>query len=132
MKASSTQYMAAALLASALMGCAPAIHFRSHDKAGGDESAPPTEMITEQLIVAERQQHREVAHQGLDELLVPNPPPYVIGSGENQEDGRSLMRAFGIARALHSPPFRSVYVGRDGVTHVWKVDAPSPSIAKGQ
>jgi Dolichyl-phosphate-mannose-protein mannosyltransferase len=57
---------------------------------------------------------------------------YVIGSGENQEDGRSLMRAFGIARALHSPPFRSVYVGRDGVTHVWKVEAPPPSIAKGQ
>ena len=57
---------------------------------------------------------------------------YVIGSGENQEDGRGLMRAFGIARALHSPPFHSVYVGRDGLTHVWKVDAPPPSIAKGQ
>jgi len=57
---------------------------------------------------------------------------YVIGSGENQEDGRSLMRALGIARALDSPPFRSVYVGRDGVTRVWKVDAPLPSVAKGQ
>ena len=57
---------------------------------------------------------------------------YVIGSGENQEDGRSLMRALGIAQALDSPPFRSVYVGRDGVTHVWKVDAPLPSVAKGQ
>ena len=57
---------------------------------------------------------------------------YVIGSGENQEDGRSLMRALGIAQALDSPPFRSVYVGRDGVTRVWKVDAPLPSVAKGQ
>jgi len=57
---------------------------------------------------------------------------YVIGSGENQEDGRSLMRAFGIAQALHSPPFRSVYVGRDGLTRVWKVDAPVPSVAKEQ
>jgi hypothetical protein len=55
---------------------------------------------------------------------------YVIGSGENQEDGRSLMRAFGIAKALQSPPFHSVFVGRDGLTRVWKVDAPSPSIAR--
>ena len=82
MKASSTQYMAAALLALALVGCAPTIHFRSQDKAGANEPAPPTEMITEQLIVAERQQHQDVAHQGLDELLVPNPPPYAIGSGD--------------------------------------------------
>jgi hypothetical protein len=57
---------------------------------------------------------------------------YVIGSGENQEDGRGLMRAFGIAQALHSPPFHCVYVGRDGVTQVWKVDAPSPTVARGR
>ena len=57
---------------------------------------------------------------------------YVIGSGENQEDGRALMRAFGISQALQSPPFHSVFVGRDGVTHVWKVDAPPPSVARGR
>ncbi len=55
---------------------------------------------------------------------------YVIGSGENQEDGRGLMRALGISQALHSPPFRPVYLGRDGVTRVWKVDAPPPDLAK--
>jgi hypothetical protein len=57
---------------------------------------------------------------------------YVIGSGENQEDGRGLMRGFGIAQALHSPPFHCVYVGRDGLTQVWKVDAPPPNVARGQ
>ena len=57
---------------------------------------------------------------------------YVIGSGENHEDGRSLMRGFGIAQALQSPPFQPVYLGRDGVTRVWKVDAPPPSMAKGR
>ncbi len=82
MKASSKQFLAAASLALALVGCAPAIQFRSQDKAGGDTSPPPTEMITEQLITAERQQHQDVANQGLDELLVPNPPPYKIGSGD--------------------------------------------------
>lgn len=56
---------------------------------------------------------------------------YVIGSGENQEDGRGLMRAFGISQALESPPFHSIYVGRDGLTRVWKVDAP-PSVARGR
>jgi Dolichyl-phosphate-mannose-protein mannosyltransferase len=57
---------------------------------------------------------------------------YVIGSGENQEDGRSLMRAFGISQALQSPLFRPVYLGRDGLTRVWKVDAPPPTMAKGR
>jgi Dolichyl-phosphate-mannose-protein mannosyltransferase len=57
---------------------------------------------------------------------------YVIGSGENQEDGRSLMRAFGISQALQSPPFRLVYRGRDGFTEVWQVDAPSPTVSSGR
>jgi hypothetical protein len=57
---------------------------------------------------------------------------YVIGSGENQGDGRGLMRGLGIAQILKSPAFRSIYVGRDGLTRVWKVDAPPPSVAKGQ
>jgi hypothetical protein len=57
---------------------------------------------------------------------------YVIGSGENQEDGRSLMRAFGIAEALQSPRFQLIYRGRDGFTRVWKVDPPSPAVAQGQ
>ena len=55
---------------------------------------------------------------------------YVIGSGENQEDGRGLMRAFGISQALSSPPFRTVYLGRDGLTRVWKVDPPPLAVAK--
>lgn len=49
---------------------------------------------------------------------------YVIGSGEDQKDGRKLMRGLGIAKVLASPPFHLVYVGRDGLTDVWKVDAP--------
>jgi len=57
---------------------------------------------------------------------------YVIGSGENQEDGRGLMRAFGISEALQSPPFHLVFRGRDGFTLVWKVDAPSPTVARGR
>ena len=57
---------------------------------------------------------------------------YIIGSGENQEDGRSLMRAFGISEALRSPPFHLVFRGRDGFTLVWKVDAPSPTVARGR
>jgi hypothetical protein len=49
---------------------------------------------------------------------------YVIGSGEDQEDGRGLMRAFGIAAELNSPQFKVIYRGRDGLTEVWKADAP--------
>jgi hypothetical protein len=49
---------------------------------------------------------------------------YVIGSGEDQADGRRFMRAFGIYETLQSPRFQVVYRGRDGLTEIWKVPAP--------
>jgi hypothetical protein len=54
---------------------------------------------------------------------------YVIGSGENQQDGRKLMRGLGIAKMLDSTAFHLVYVGRDGLTDVWKVDPPQQGLA---
>lgn len=65
-----------------LAGCASGIQFRSQDSAGNEEPAPPTEMITERLLTAERQEHRVRANQDLDGLLVPHPPPYAIGGGD--------------------------------------------------
>jgi hypothetical protein len=53
---------------------------------------------------------------------------YVIGSGEDQQDGRKLMRGLGIAQVLDSPAFHLVYVGRDGLTDVWKVDPPQQGL----
>jgi polysaccharide export outer membrane protein len=89
MKASTTQFLVrtcAALLAPAfafaLAGCSSSIQFRSQDQSGKEEPAPPTEMINEKLIAAERQQHQEQANQDFEKLLVPNPPPYAIGSGD--------------------------------------------------
>ena len=49
---------------------------------------------------------------------------YVIGSGENAEARKTLMRGLGIEQELNSPAFQLVYVGRDHRTDVWKVDAP--------
>ena len=57
---------------------------------------------------------------------------YVIGSGENQQDGRGLMRGLGIAQELHSPAFHLIYVGSDGLTDVWKVDPPAHSLTAGR
>jgi 4-amino-4-deoxy-L-arabinose transferase-like glycosyltransferase len=55
---------------------------------------------------------------------------YVIGSGENAQDRKTLMRGLGIEQALESAPFHLVYVGRDHLTDVWKVDAPQhPMVA---
>ena len=72
----------AALCAALLAGCATGIQFHAQDRTGADEPAPPTEMITETLIAAERQQNRTRANEDLDRLLVPNPPPYMIGGGD--------------------------------------------------
>ena len=89
MHASTTQFLRlvaaialAWLCSGVLAGCAPTIHFRSQERAGADEPAPPTEMITEQLVATERQRHQVRANEDLERMLVPNPPPYAIGSGD--------------------------------------------------
>ena len=54
---------------------------------------------------------------------------YVIGSGENQSDGRSTMRGYGIAEVLGSAQFTPVFVGRDRLTKVWKAPRPGRPVA---
>jgi hypothetical protein len=49
---------------------------------------------------------------------------YIIGSGENQEDGRRYMRGAELNARLTSGEFQTVFVGRDGLTKVWKIPAP--------
>jgi len=50
---------------------------------------------------------------------------YIVGSGENQEDGRLAMRGPGLSAMLGTKPFKVIYVAPDGVTKIWKIDAPS-------
>lgn len=50
---------------------------------------------------------------------------YIIGSGEQQQDGRAYARGPSLARFLASPRLDVVYVGRDGLTKVWKIPAPA-------
>lgn len=71
----------AAACSLALAGCATGLQFRSQ---GGDaaEPPPPTEMITERLIAAEKQATAQQGEQDLSTLFVPNPPPYAIGRGD--------------------------------------------------
>lgn len=57
---------------------------------------------------------------------------YIIGSGEQQQDGRSVARGPGIQRILHSLSQRVVYVGRDGLTKVWKIPAPASAPSDGR
>ncbi|HEX3843513.1 MAG TPA: glycosyltransferase family 39 protein [Steroidobacteraceae bacterium] len=57
---------------------------------------------------------------------------YVIGSGEDQQDGRQIMRGLGIAQELESPAFHLIYVGSDGLTDVWKVDPPKRPLSAGR
>jgi hypothetical protein len=49
---------------------------------------------------------------------------YIIGSGENQEDGRLYMRGEGLNAMLHSPQFRIIFRGRDDLTKILKLPAP--------
>jgi polysaccharide biosynthesis/export protein len=70
------------LLVLALAGCASGPHFNTSAGASGTEAAPPTEMITEQLIKSEKQQVAQQGEQDLSQLVVANPPPYAIGPGD--------------------------------------------------
>ncbi len=68
------------------------------------------------LIGSGRQLERLVARRDRGAI-------YIIGSGEIQPHAE-LMEGKGIARMLDSPAFHLIYVGRDRLTDVWKVDAP--------
>ncbi len=50
---------------------------------------------------------------------------YVIGSGEDQHDGRPYMRTPEISALLESPIFKVVYTSSDGRTQVFKADSPA-------
>jgi hypothetical protein len=55
---------------------------------------------------------------------------YIIGSGEQQQDGRAYARGPSLERFMtHSRLLHLVYVGRDGLTKVWKIPAPRNSSA---
>ena len=69
-------------LALALAGCGTALQFRSQDSSGAAEPPPPTEMITERLIAAEKEAMAQQGEQDYSKLFVPNPPPYAIGRGD--------------------------------------------------
>lgn len=49
---------------------------------------------------------------------------YIIGSGENQQDGRRYVRGEGLSKMLESPGFKVVFRGRDDLTKVLKLPAP--------
>lgn len=59
----------------------------------------------------------------LDAVLDANPSKriFIIGSGEEQVDGRLYARGAEIQKALRSSRVQSVYLGRDGLTRVWRV-----------
>ncbi|MFC5458998.1 polysaccharide biosynthesis/export family protein [Massilia niabensis] len=58
------------------------MQFRSQDSSGTAEPPPPTEMITERLIAAEKQAVAQQGEQDLSKLFVSDPPPYAIGRGD--------------------------------------------------
>lgn len=73
---------ATAFLSLMLGGCATGLQFNAQDSQGNAEPPPPTEMITEKLIAAERQAGGQPGEHDLSRLMVPNPPPYAIGRGD--------------------------------------------------
>jgi hypothetical protein len=47
---------------------------------------------------------------------------YIIGSGEDQLDGRRFVRGPSLSSVLESHELKTVYVGRDGLTKVWRIE----------
>lgn len=67
---------------SSLAGCA-GYRFGAASLSGvASGPVPPTELITEQLINTEKALRAQRSKQSLKHLVVRNPPPYTIGSGD--------------------------------------------------
>ena len=49
---------------------------------------------------------------------------YIIGSGEVRGEELPIFRSDGIFEALRRPIFVPIFLGRDGLTQIWKVSAP--------
>lgn len=67
----------AVALVLALSACASGLH-----TSGSGGAAPPTQLITEQLIQAEQQQREQHTRQDIGHLVAPSPPPYTIDPGD--------------------------------------------------
>ncbi len=66
----------------ALAGCTTGVGFREGASAGPNGPSPSTELITENLIDAERAASAIAARQDLTPLFVPHPAPYTIGRAD--------------------------------------------------
>ncbi|MDB5960820.1 MAG: hypothetical protein JWP59_2114, partial [Massilia sp.] len=77
-------FSACVLAHAALAGCASLTGAQQATPAGSApvEKAPPTILITPQLIAAEQQQREAAVRQDLSSLIVNNPPSYTIGRGD--------------------------------------------------
>jgi polysaccharide export outer membrane protein len=65
-------------------GCASGVHLQDASASGGGKQAdaPPTEMITEQLIAQENAIPVSVTGRDWRDLVQTNPPPYTIGNSD--------------------------------------------------
>ena len=50
---------------------------------------------------------------------------YIIGSGELQDDGRDYIRGPELAAFFRGPVPKPIFVARDGLTKVWRIDPPA-------
>jgi hypothetical protein len=51
---------------------------------------------------------------------------WIVGSGEDMDDGRRFIRGPGISALLASGVLPEAYVARDGRTRVWRIPPPAP------
>ena len=70
------------LLAVLLGGCSSTAPMQRHSTSGAVGGAPPTQLITEELIQAERKLREQRANVDIGRLVVLNPPPYKIDAGD--------------------------------------------------
>lgn len=82
--AASLQLVVAAACLAALGACSTGIHFSDTRSLAGEGggAAPPTELITDELIASERSAQARQQPPDLSSLFVKAPPPYTLGRGD--------------------------------------------------
>ena len=72
-------------------------------------------------VIDDGEQLRRVLSRAGDRQVI------IIGSGEQQSDRRRGARGPGISSVLASDLVETIYVGRDGLTKVWRARPPAPA-----
>jgi hypothetical protein len=80
-----------------------------------ERDGQPIDWYTATPVIGDGSQLQHILDENHDQ------PVYIVGSGENFENGRRNFRGRGISEVLDSDQLEVVFIGRDNKTRIWRL-----------